>query len=263
MMKNKFRAILALLLAVFVSSFTGCVFTPTEVSNTTTASFAVITDSPTTVSESSTSADSSKTVVSSDAVSSDSTTVATTEKTTKATTEKTTEATTEKTTVATTEKTTKATTEKTTKATTEKTTKATTEKTTKATTEKTTKATEKTTVATTEKTTEATTTVETTTTKRDVFSSGTQFRNKDRFEEHYQKHVINQAEFGDITKEEYLALAQELVDTPGSQVLTKNNDDGDTLFYDPDTNSFAVVSGDGYLRTFFKPSAGQKYFDKQ
>ena len=223
MMKNKFRSILALLLAVFVSTFTGCVFTPTEVSNTTTASFAVITDSPTTVSESSTSADSSKTVVSSD-VSSDSTTVATTEKTTVATTEKTTEATTEKTTEATTEKTT---------------------------------------VATTEQTTEATTTVETTTTKRDVFSSGTQFRNKDRFEEHYQKHVINQAEFGDITKEEYLALAQELVDTPGSQVLTKNNDDGDTLFYDPDTNSFAVVSGDGYLRTFFKPSAGQKYFDKQ
>lgn len=216
MMKNKFRAILALLLAVFVSTFTGCVFTPTEVSNTTTASFAVITDSPTTVSESSTSADSSKTVVSSVDVSSDSTTVASTEKTTEATTEKTTKATTEKTTV-----------------------------------------------VTTEKTTEATTTVETTTTKRDVFSSGTQFRNKDRFEEHYQKHVINQAEFGDITKEEYLALAQELVDTPGSQVLTKNNDDGDTLFYDPDTNSFAVVSGDGYLRTFFKPSAGQKYFDKQ
>ena len=200
MMKNKFRSILALLLAVFVSTFTGCVFTPTEVSNTTTASFAVITDSPTTVSESSTSADSSKTVVSSDDVSSDSTTVATTEKTTKATTEK---------------------------------------------------------------TTVATTTVETTTTKRDVFSSGTQFRNKDRFEEHYQKHVIDQAEFGDITKEEYLALAQELVDTPGSQVLTKNSDDGDTLFYDPDTNSFAVVSGDGYLRTFFKPSSGQKYFDKQ
>ena len=252
MMKNKFRSILALLLAVFVSTFTGCVFTPTEVSNTTTASFAIITDSPTTVSpttvsESSTSADSSKTVVSSDDVISDSTTVATTEKTTKATTEKTATAT-EKTTVATTEKTTEATTEKTTKATTEKTTKATTEKTT---------------VATTEKTTVATTTVETTTTKRDVFSSGTQFRNKDRFEEHYQKHVINQAEFGDITKEEYLALAQELVDTPGSQVLTKNNDDGDTLFYDPDTNSFAVVSGDGYLRTFFKPSAGQKYFDKQ
>ena len=214
-MKNKFRAILALLLAVFVSTFTGCVFTPAEVSNTTTASFAVITDSPTTVSESSTSADSSKTVVSSDGVSSDSTTVATTEKTTEATTEKTTTAT------------------------------------------------EKTTVATTEKTTVATTTAQTTTTKRDVFSSGTQFRNKDRFEEHYQKHVINQAEFGDITKEEYLALAQELVDTPGSQVLTKNNDDGDTLFYDPDTNSFAVVSGDGYLRTFFKPSAGQKYFDKQ
>ena len=98
---------------------------------------------------------------------------------------------------------------------------------------------------------------------RDPFSEGTQFRNNDRFEEHYQKHVIDQQEFGDITREEYMTLAQALVDTPGPKVQTKQNSDGDTLYYDADTNSFAVVSPDGFIRTFFKPSAGQSYYDRQ
>ncbi len=98
---------------------------------------------------------------------------------------------------------------------------------------------------------------------RDPFAEGTQFRNSDRFEEHYQKHVIDQQEFGDITREEYMTLAQALVDTPGPKVQTKQNSDGDTLYYDADTNSFAVVSPDGFIRTFFKPSAGQSYYDRQ
>lgn len=105
--------------------------------------------------------------------------------------------------------------------------------------------------------------IDTETDLRDVFASGTQFRNKDRFEEHYQKHVIDQQEFGNITRDEYMRLAQELVDTPSDEVLSKQNGDGDTLYYDPGSNSFAVVSADGYLRTFFKPSAGQAYYDRQ
>ena len=98
---------------------------------------------------------------------------------------------------------------------------------------------------------------------RDPFSEGTQFRNNDRFEEHYQKHVIDQQEFGDITREEYMTLAQALVDTPGPNVQSKQNSDGDTLYYDAETNSFAVVSPDGFIRTFFKPGAGQSYYDRQ
>ncbi|MCR5311213.1 MAG: hypothetical protein K6E32_07370 [Lachnospiraceae bacterium] len=74
--------------------------------------------------------------------------------------------------------------------------------------------------------------------------------------------MIDQAEFGDITIEEYLYLAQQLVDAPDDRVLTKTRD-GDRYFYDPDTNEFAVVSDDGYIRTFFKPSAGQSYYDRQ
>ncbi len=95
-----------------------------------------------------------------------------------------------------------------------------------------------------------------------VFDSGSQFRNYNRLKEHYDKHVIDQAEFGDITIEEYLYLAQQLVDDPGDGVLTKTRD-GDRYFYDPDTNEFAVVSDDGFIRTFFKPSAGQSYYDRQ
>jgi len=90
-----------------------------------------------------------------------------------------------------------------------------------------------------------------------------QFRSQDRLDEHYQKHVVQQKEFGNITEDEYLALAQQLVGNPGSSVLTKKDSDGNTLFYDPDTNEFAVLSDDGYIRTFFKPSGGQSYYDKQ
>ena len=94
-------------------------------------------------------------------------------------------------------------------------------------------------------------------------SKGTQSRSEKLFEEHYEKHVIKQQEFGDVTKDEYLKLAQDLVDRPGSQVLTKKDEDKNTLYYDPDTNSFAVKSDDGYIRSFFKPSAGVDYYNRQ
>lgn len=88
------------------------------------------------------------------------------------------------------------------------------------------------------------------------------FRSEKQFEEHYEKHVLKQQEFGDITKEEYLTLAQDLMDRTPTYVLTKK-DGKDTLYYDPKLNSFGVVSGDGFIRTFFKPSDGQEYYDRQ
>ena len=94
-------------------------------------------------------------------------------------------------------------------------------------------------------------------------STAAQFRSQDKLDEHYEKHVVQQKEFGTITKDEYLALAQQLVGNPGSSVLTKKDSEGNTLFYDPDTNEFAVLSSDGYIRTFFKPSGGQSYYDRQ
>ena len=92
-----------------------------------------------------------------------------------------------------------------------------------------------------------------------------QFRTEEHWTDHYEKHVIDQEEFteyGDLTKEEYLMLAQWLMDFNGDEVQIKQ-DDGDTLYYDAENNFFGVMSDDGYIRTFFRPTAGQEYFDRQ
>lgn len=90
-----------------------------------------------------------------------------------------------------------------------------------------------------------------------------EFANQKLFEEHYQKHVVTQQEFGDITEEEYLKLANDLLNATGDNILTKTEDDGDMMFYDVDTNEFAVMRPDGVIRTFFKPSAGIDYWNRQ
>ncbi|MBQ9384976.1 MAG: hypothetical protein IJT87_12155 [Ruminiclostridium sp.] len=86
------------------------------------------------------------------------------------------------------------------------------------------------------------------------------FRNKKKYDEHYEKHG---AEFGDITKEEYLDMANELINSTSDSVLHKMSKDGDYLFFDRDTGYFLVLSDDDYIRTFFIPTAGEKYYDKQ
>ena len=86
------------------------------------------------------------------------------------------------------------------------------------------------------------------------------FRNKQRYDEHYEKHG---AEFGDITKEQYLELANELINSSSDRVLHKYSEDGDYMYFDQDTGHFLVLSEDGYIRTFFIPSAGIKYWNRQ
>lgn len=81
---------------------------------------------------------------------------------------------------------------------------------------------------------------------------------------HYQKHIINQSEYGNITKEQYLKKAQEFVSSmPGEDILTKTRLNGDILYYNKLTNDFAVKTKDGIIRTFFKPTNGINYFNRQ
>ena len=40
-------------------------------------------------------------------------------------------------------------------------------------------------------------------------------------------------------------------------------EDGDDVYYLKATNEFVIVSTDGYIRTYFKPDSGIKYFNKQ
>ena len=64
------------------------------------------------------------------------------------------------------------------------------------------------------------------------------FRNEDLLESHY------------------------VVNDPDSLHKTEK-EDGDDVYYKEDTNEFVVVSTDGYIRTYFNPDAGRKYFDRQ
>ncbi len=85
------------------------------------------------------------------------------------------------------------------------------------------------------------------------------FRNKKYLSQHFEKHG---GEFDYKTEEEYEAAASKVVNNPDA--LHKiEQEDGDDIYYLEDTNEFVVVSKDGYLRTYFKPSAGKKYYDRQ
>ena len=86
------------------------------------------------------------------------------------------------------------------------------------------------------------------------------FKNKTRYDEHYKKHG---AEFGDITQEEYLELANELINSDSDRVLHKRSKDNDYLFFDQDTEYFLVLSEEGFIRTFFIPTAGINYYNRQ
>ena len=71
-----------------------------------------------------------------------------------------------------------------------------------------------------------------------------------QLEAHYLKHGY---QFGNITQEQYLESARELLNTPaGNGILEKIRTNGDVLHYRVSTGEFAVMSGDGRIRTYFK-----------
>ena len=69
--------------------------------------------------------------------------------------------------------------------------------------------------------------------------------------------------FGARDLDDFVKKAHAFVDHPpaGTQQLKRAN--GDTLFYDPKGNVFAVASKDGAPRTMFKPDEGMAYWEKQ
>lgn len=85
------------------------------------------------------------------------------------------------------------------------------------------------------------------------------FRNNKLWTEHYEKHGI---EMGFTNKEEYAKAANKVINNPDS-LHKLEKEDGDDVYFLEETGEFVVVSKDGYIRTYFIPSAGKKYFDKQ
>ncbi len=86
-----------------------------------------------------------------------------------------------------------------------------------------------------------------------------EFRKQQYLDEHFEKHG---SEFDYENADEYLAGANRVINDPDSLYKTEE-EDGDHIYYLESTNEFVVVSTDGYIRTYFRPSAGIDYFNRQ
>ena len=85
------------------------------------------------------------------------------------------------------------------------------------------------------------------------------FRNNNLLEQHFEKHG---KEMGFESKEAYEKAASDVINNPKALFKTEA-EDGDYVYYVEETNEFVVLSLDGYIRTYFLPSSGKKYFDRQ
>lgn len=92
-------------------------------------------------------------------------------------------------------------------------------------------------------------------------SSRVGFHSRQQLDAHFAKHG---AEFGQVTREEYLRQAQLLRDAPvGGNVEEIKRPDGTVSRYDRASGAFIAFDADGTIRTFFKPNDGEAYFRRQ
>jgi len=94
-----------------------------------------------------------------------------------------------------------------------------------------------------------------------LLASGPGFRSRAQLDEHFAKHG---AEFGAISKTDYLRLAQELRDSrPGGPILEARRPNGEFSRFDRRHGYFGAYNPDGTIRTFFIPNNGERYFERQ
>lgn len=94
-----------------------------------------------------------------------------------------------------------------------------------------------------------------------VWGPAVGFANRNRLEEHYDKHG---GEFGNISQQEYLRLAQALRDAPaGGSILESVRRDGVVTRFDRQSGAFIAFNANGVIRTFFRPNDGERYFRRQ
>ncbi|MBS0546548.1 MAG: hypothetical protein JSR24_02295 [Proteobacteria bacterium] len=93
------------------------------------------------------------------------------------------------------------------------------------------------------------------------WGTGIGFVDQRRLDEHYDKHG---AEFGHITRQDYLRQAQLLRDAKvGGPVLETVRADGVATRFDRQTGAFIAFNPNGTIRTFFKPNDGERYYRRQ
>lgn len=82
------------------------------------------------------------------------------------------------------------------------------------------------------------------------------------FERHYTKHVIDRAEFGNITRADYFTNALELATRPRYEkgLHTRILRNGREAIYDEITNELVIVHEGSYIGTYFVPIDGMDGF---
>lgn len=92
--------------------------------------------------------------------------------------------------------------------------------------------------------------------------SGIGFRSRTRLVEHYEKHG---REFGSISLDTYLAMAQTLRDAPAGGMVLEivRPADGVVSRFDKSNGAFLAFNPDRTIRTYFKPNDGESYFRRQ
>ncbi len=94
-----------------------------------------------------------------------------------------------------------------------------------------------------------------------LLAAGPGFGSRAQLDHHYAKHG---AEFGKISKQQYLRLAQELRDAPpGGPILEARRPDGEFSRFDRRNGYFGAYNPDRTIRTFFIPNDGERYFRRQ
>lgn len=89
------------------------------------------------------------------------------------------------------------------------------------------------------------------------------FRNEKLLNQHFEKHGGEFSDyFGYETAEEYEKGASDVINNPDALYKTEA-EDGDGVYYLESTNEFVILSTDGYIRTYFLPSSGINYFNRQ
>lgn len=85
------------------------------------------------------------------------------------------------------------------------------------------------------------------------------FRSDKLLTQHYEKHG---RDMGFSSKKAYEKAACDVINNPKALHKTEA-EDGDYVFYVEDTNEFVILSTDGFIRTYFLPDSGKKYYDRQ
>ena len=84
---------------------------------------------------------------------------------------------------------------------------------------------------------------------------------EDNARHHWEKHGAQFPQFGN--EQAYVAGAHAFMAHPPAGTLIKHRDNGDTLYFDPASGTFAVQAEDGAPRTMFKPGDGMAYWERQ